>query len=163
MGEDWAVPSSRTRSGSLPLPGTSTIAVQQGNYYNSATARCLRAGLTRPAFTHDYSTDYSARFTWQASASQKIAIQHSQHPSCQCGYGLLEGGAPFLSPEAAGEHHYNPQFMSILNYTYPVTNRMLIQVDAMRQAYHRNQKGQNGGTDARVTKADLPVTDLGLN
>jgi carboxypeptidase family protein len=137
---------------------------QQGNFYNKRHGTLFyEPDLTRPAFTHDYSTDYSARFTWQASASQKIAVQHSQHPSCQCGYGLLEGGAPFLSPEAAGEHHYNPQFMSILNYTYPVTNRLLIQVDAMRQAYHRNQKGQNGGTDARVTKADLPVTDLGLN
>ena len=137
---------------------------QQGNYYNKRHGTLFyEPDLNRPAFTHDYSTDYSTRVTWQASASQKIAVQHSQHPSCQCGYGLLEGGAPFLSPEAAGEHHYNPQFMSILNYSYPVTTRLLFQVDAMRQAYHRTQKGQNGGTDARVTTADLAVTDLGLN
>ena len=76
---------------------------------------------------------------------------------------LLEGANPFLSPEAAGEHHYNPQFMSILNYTYPVTNRLLIQADAMRQAYHRHQKRQFGGTDARVTTDDIAVTDLGSN
>ena len=137
---------------------------QQGNYYNKLHGTLFyEPDLSRPAFTHDYSTDYSARFTWQAAASQKIAVQHSQHPSCQCGYGLLEGGAPFLSPEAAGEHHYNPQFMSILNYTYPVTSRLLIQADAMRQAYHRNQKRQFGGTDARVTTDDIAVTDLGLN
>lgn len=137
---------------------------QQGNYYNKRHGTLFyEPDLSRPAFTHDYSTDYSARFTWQASATQKIAVQHSQHPSCQCGYGILEDSNPFRSPEAAGEHHYNPQFMSILNYTYPVTNRLLIQADAMRQAYHRHQKRQYGGTDARVTTDDIAVTDLGLN
>ena len=137
---------------------------QQGNYYNKRHGTLFyEPDLSRPAFTHDYSTDYSARFTFQAAARHKIALQHSQHPSCQCGYGLLEGGAPFLSPEAAGEHHYNPQFMSIASYTFPVTSRLLIQVDAMRQAYHRNQKRQFGGTDARVTTDDIAVTDLGLN
>ena len=137
---------------------------QQGNYYNKRHGTLFyEPDLSRPAFTHDYSTDYSARFTWQASATQKIAVQHSQHPSCQCGYGILEDSNPFRSPEAAGEHHYNPQFMSILNYTYPVTNRLLIQADGMRQAYHRHQKRQYGGTDARVTIDDIAVTDLGLN
>jgi hypothetical protein len=137
---------------------------QQGNYYNKRHGTLFyEPDLSRPAFTHDYSQDYSARFTWQASASQKIAAQHSQHPSCQCGYGILEDSNPFRSPEAAGEHHYNPQFMSILNYTYPVTNRLLIQADAMRQAYHRHQKRQFGGTDARVTTDDIAVTDLALN
>ena len=137
---------------------------QQGNYYNKRHGTLFyEPDLNRPAFTHDYSTDYSARFTWQASASQKIAAQHSQHPSCQCGYGILEDSNPFRSPEAAGEHHYNPQFMSILNYTYPVTNRLLIQADAMRQAYHRHQKRQFGGTDARVTTDDIAVTELASN
>ena len=84
-------------------------------------------------------------------------------PPASAGMGLLEDANPFRSPEAAGEHHYNPQFMSILNYTYPVTNRLLIQADAMRQAYHRHQKRQFGGTDARVTTDDIAVTDLGLN
>ena len=137
---------------------------QQGNYYNKRHGTLFyEPDLTRPAFTHDYSTDYSVRLTLQASATQKIAVQHSQHPSCQCGYGILEDSNPFRSPEAAGEHHYNPQFMSILNYTYPVTNRLLIQADGMRQAYHRHQKRQFGGTDARVTIDDIAVTDLGLN
>jgi Carboxypeptidase regulatory-like domain len=137
---------------------------QQGNYYNKRHGTLFyEPDLSRIAFTHDYSQDYSVRLTWQAAGKHKFAGLHSQHPSCQCAYGILEEGNPFLSPEAAGEHHYNPQFMSMLNYTYPVTNRLLIQADVMRQAYHRTQTRQFGGTDARVTVNDIAVTDLGLN
>ena len=145
----------------------------QGNFYNllprnanSLQAQLFQPDPNHPAWTHDFSFDTTVRFTWQIAEKHKISFQHSQQPSCQCTFGILDNQNPSIGPEAAGEHHYNPQFHSIMNYTYPVTNRVLVEVSAMRQAYHRNQTRQQGpehNTDALTGFDPISVTDTGLN
>jgi hypothetical protein len=145
-----------------------------GNYYNAAhgqpfvssggpfTATRYVPDTSRPGFSHDYSTDFSLRLTWQAAQKHKISLQHTQHPSCQCTFGLFENRDPFLSPEVVGEHHYDPQFLSVLSYTFPLTNQFLIEFAGARQAYHRHQQRQHQATDA-ITGDVISVNDTGLN
>jgi hypothetical protein len=137
----------------------------QGDYYNKLPQPTVLyvPDLNHPGWTHDYSFDTSVRFTWQVAQKHKIAIQHSQQPSCQCTFGILDNQNPTIAPEAAGEHHYDPQYLSLLQYTYPVTNRFLLEVYLSRNSYHRNQTRQTTAADAVTGYDAIAVVDNGLN
>ncbi|MBI4885599.1 MAG: TonB-dependent receptor [Acidobacteria bacterium] len=139
---------------------------QAGNYYNKLQGTVFyEPDLSRPAYNHDYSKDASIRLTWQAAAKHKIVGMYTHHPSCQCTFALLEQISPIFAPEAVAEHHYDgsgpgqlPQFLATGQYTFPATNRLLIEADWSQSAYHRNQARIPGvGYDA------ISVTDTGLN
>ena len=132
---------------------------QVGNYYNKRQGTLFyEADLTRPAFNRDYSKDVGVRFTWQAAPQHKIVGNYTQHPACQCAFALLEQVSPIIAPEAVAQHHYNPQNLSVLQYTYPATNRLLFEADASRSQYWRVQKRQ-----PEATRDIISVTDTGLN
>ena len=131
---------------------------QVGNYYNKLQGTLFyEPDLSRRAYNGDFSTDASLRFTWQAAKDHKINFSYTEHPSCQCVFAILEQMNPIRAPEAVAEHHYNPQNLSVVNYTYTVTNRLLIEADASRNQYNRDQRRLPGVGDA------ISVTDLGLN
>jgi hypothetical protein len=134
---------------------------QVGNYYNKRQGTLFyEPDLSRPAYNRDYSTDYSLRLTSQAAAKHKIVLAHTQHPACQCTFAILEqvSPLPLIAPEAVAEHHYDPQFLSTATYTYPATNRLLIEASGSMTSYHRNQKRIPG-----VGYDDIAINDLGLN
>src|SRR3989449_556957 len=134
---------------------------QVGNYYNKRQGTLFyEPDLSRPAYNRDYSTDYSLRLTLQAAAKHKIVLAYTQHPACQCTFAILEqvSPLPLIAPEAVAEHHYDPQFLSTVTYTYPATNRLLIEASGAMNSYHRNQKRIEG-----VGYDDIAINDLGLN
>ena len=132
---------------------------QVGNYYNKRQGTLFyEPDLSRPAFNRDYSKDVGVRLTWQAAAQHKIVGSYTQHPACQCSFALLEQVSPIIAPEAVAQHHYNPQNLSVLQYTYPITNQFLIEADASRSQYWRVQKRQ-----PEATRDVISVTDTGLN
>jgi len=132
---------------------------QVGNYYNKLQHTLFyEPDLTRRAYNRDYSTDYSARFTWQVAAKHKINLSYTQHPACQCIFALLEQVSPVYAPEATAAHHYSPQNLSVFNYTYTATNRLLFEANMGTSQYWRVQKRQ-----PEVSDDDISVTDLGLN
>src|SRR6266702_5337035 len=132
---------------------------QVGNYYNKRQGTLFyEPDLSRPAYNRDYSTDYSLRLTSQAAAKHKIVLAHTQHPACQCTFAILEQVSPLFAPEAVAEHHYDPQFLSTVTYTYPVTDRLLIEASGAMNSYHRNQKRMPG-----VGYDDIAINDIGLN
>jgi hypothetical protein len=135
---------------------------QVGNYYNQRQGTLFyEPDLSRQAYNHDFSKDASVRFTWQAARQHKIVAAYTQHPACQCVFAILETAGPLnriRAPEAAAEHHYNPQNLSVLSYTYPVTNRLLIEADASRSQYWRNQKRM-----PETGYEDISIQDQGLN
>jgi len=132
---------------------------QVGNYYNKRQGTLFyEPDLSRPAYNRDFSKDAGVRFTWEAAPKHKINLSYTQHPACQCVFALLEQVSPIFAPEATAEHHYDPQFLAVAGYTYPVTNRLLIEADASRSAYYRNQERLPGVGDDVIS-----VTDLGLN
>jgi hypothetical protein len=132
---------------------------QVGNYYNKKQGTLFyEPDLSQPAYNRDFSKDAGVRLTWEAASKHKINLSYTQHPACQCVFALLEQVSPIFAPEATAEHHYNPQFLAVANYTYPVTNRLLIEADVSRSAYYRSQKRlPDVGYDV------ISVTDLGLN
>ena len=132
---------------------------QSGNFYNKRQGTLFyEPDFDRLAYNRDYSSDYSIRLTWQAAAKHKIVFSHTQHPACQCVFAILEQTSTLAAPEATAEHHYDPQFLTIATYTYPITNRILFEVDSAMNSYHRNQKRL-----PEVGPNDIAITDLGLN
>ena len=132
---------------------------QAGNYYNKRQGTLFyEPDLSRTAYNRDFSKDAGVRFTWQAAGKHKVNLSYTQHPACQCVFALLEQVSPIFAPEATAEHHYDPQFLAVANYTFPVTNRLLIEADVSSSAYYRSQKRLPGvGYDV------ISVTDTGLN
>ncbi|HYR85593.1 MAG TPA: carboxypeptidase regulatory-like domain-containing protein [Terriglobia bacterium] len=131
---------------------------QVGNYYNKLQGTLFyEPDLSRRAYNRDYSTDGSIRFTWQAAAKHKFNFSYTQHPGCQCIFAILEQVSPIYAPEASAQHHYSPQNLSVVNYTYSVTNRLLFEADASTSQYWRVQKRQPGAETA------LAILDQGLN
>ncbi len=132
---------------------------QVGNYYNKRQGTLFyEPDLSRPAFNRDYSKDVGVRLTWQATPQHKIVGSYTQHPACQCAFALLEQVSPIIAPEAVAQHHYNPQNLSVVQYTYPITNQFLIEADGSRSQYWRVQKRQ-----PEATRDVISVTDTGLN
>ncbi|MBI2187031.1 MAG: TonB-dependent receptor [Acidobacteria bacterium] len=132
---------------------------QVGNYYNKLQGTLFyEPDLSRPAYDRTFSKDIGLRLTWQTAQRHKIAVSHTVHPSCQCTFAILEQRSPLLAPEATAEHHYNPQSLFVAGYTYPVSNRLLLEFDTSRSQYFRNQKRlPETGFDA------ISVTDQGLD
>ena len=132
---------------------------QAGNYFNKRQGTLFyEPDLSRPAYTDDYYMDSSLRLTWQAAAKHKFVFSHDQHQSCQCSFNLLESTNPRAAPEAVGEHHYDPLFLSLVTWTYPATNRLLFEGATALNRYFRNSKREPG-----VGENDIAVTDLGKN
>src|SRR2546429_5624537 len=132
---------------------------QVGNYYNKLQHTLFyQPDRTRRAYNGDYSSDYSARFTWQAAAKHKMNFSYTQHPACQCIFPLLEQVSPVSAPEATAAHHYSPQNNSIFNSTYTATSHLLFEANIGTSQYWRVQKRQ-----PEVNDNDISVTDQGLN
>ena len=76
--KDLAAQSSATSSGSSSPPREGvTQQFADGVYWNKAQqpqSYLYDPDLSRPASTNDYSKDYSARVTWQASQKNKLAF-----------------------------------------------------------------------------------------
>jgi hypothetical protein len=132
---------------------------QVGNYYNKLQHTLFyEPDLTRRAYNRDYSSDYSVRFTWQAAAKHKMNFSYAQHPACQCVFALLEQVSPVFAPEATAAHHYSPQNLAVVNYTYTASSHLLFEANVGTSQYWRVQQRQ-----PEVSDNDISVTDLGLN
>ena len=109
-------------------------------------------------FTNDYTRDLTGRLTWQVSQKDKIVLATSHQPNCNCLFNILTTGTR-LTPEAAGEHHYDPNYTASLSWTRPVTNRLLIEAGEATQ--------NNNQDDTRIEGWNTPnlyrITDQALN
>jgi hypothetical protein len=138
---------------------------QAGNAYNRLQNQAgLAPGVLlyepdpgRPSFTDEYARDYTLRLTWQAAAKHKIAFAASHQPNCNCLFGLLNPGV-IPSPESTGQHHYNPNFMPLASWTYPMTNRILLEAGASGNLHHKTSKRIPG-----VTPDMIQITEQARN
>ena len=125
---------------------------QQGNYYNKLQGTFIGPGvvayeqdLSRPSFTNEYARDFTLRLTWQAAQKHKIALASSFQPNCNCLFGLLNPGT-IPAPESTGQHYYNPNVMPVVSWTYPATNRILLEAGASANIHHQTTKRIPGVT-----------------
>jgi len=69
------------------------------------------------------------RLTWQASARNKIGFSYVEQANCQCPQAV----AATVSPEAATRGEQTPQRKIVVDYTAPVTARLLFEAGGVRQ------------------------------
>ena len=85
----------------------------------------------RPGFSQAFDRDNQVKFTWQASERNKFNFQWVLQRNCGCYFGQ---GA-FFTPEATFPHYFTGDFLDsqhMVNatWTYPVTNRLLLEAKA---------------------------------
>ena len=118
---------------------------------------------SRPAYANTYHKDASLRITWQAAAKHKIVGSYSIQPNCSCTYGLIGVGspaptAPRPAPEALDDHLYNPNYLPLISWSYPATNRLLFEAGASANIStgYTYRLPETGPTD-------IALTDLATN
>jgi carboxypeptidase family protein len=132
----------------------------EGLYFNKLKqpqSLLYEPDLSRPVNSNDYSRDLSVRFTWQAAPKHKIVLTHSIQPNCNCRFNLLNPGSR-RTPEAAGEHHYDPHYLSSASWTNPVTSRILLEAGTTIYVINQDDIREPG-----FPETNIQVTDQGLN
>jgi carboxypeptidase family protein len=132
----------------------------EGLYFNKLKqpqSLLYEPDLSRPVNSNDYSRDLSLRFTWQAAPKHKIVLTHSIQPNCNCRFNLLNPGSR-RTPEAAGEHHYDPHYLSSASWTNPVTSRILLEAGTTIYVINQDDIREPG-----FPETNIQVTDQGLN
>ena len=76
-------------------------------------------------------------------------VANSVQPNCNCRFNLLNPGAR-RTPESAGEHHYNPQYLPSASWTYPATNRILIEAGGSANVINQNDTPTGGRLSPRI-------------
>jgi hypothetical protein len=110
--------------------------------------------------TDDYTRDLTGRLTWQVSPKDKIVLATSHQPNCNCLFNILTTGTR-VTPEASGEHHYDPNYTASLSWTRPVTNRLLLEGGEATQNNNQDDtriKGWNNPNLFRITDQALNLT-----
>ncbi|MBI2186039.1 MAG: TonB-dependent receptor [Acidobacteria bacterium] len=146
---------------------------QQGNFFNRlqktnvSTDPVYRVtfyepDLDRAGHTNDYYRDYSLRVTWQAASQHKIVASYQVQPNCSCFWPLLELGPQQGiqgTPEAVGAHNYKVNYLPLVSWTYPATNRLLIEAGASANVFDNNTLR----TDPSVGLDTIAITELSGN
>ena len=141
----------------------------QGSYFNKLQGTLFyEPDLTRVARNNEYFEDHSARLTWQATQKQKLVVSFSLQNNCSCPFGLTGVGgvnAVKPTPESRGLHVYNPQYLPLVSWSYPVTNKLLLEAGFSENVLDEDSRRQDDlkrdGT--LVGRNDIRVTDLALN
>jgi hypothetical protein len=107
--------------------------------------------LSRRAYQDSWNLDGNVRLTWQASQKNKFTFGQAVQGSCACYY-LINAN---FSPEAGGNFRRTPISLTQVAWTYPATNRLLLQGGV---TYSRN--GQKSLRTEGVTPDTIPVTEL---
>jgi hypothetical protein len=107
--------------------------------------------LSRPGFISRPNIDHSVRLTWQATGKQKVTFLESFQDSCNCNMNIEANRAP----EAANDVKYWPVSLTQGTWSYPVTNKLLLQAGATVGFFTFTNLRTNGATEA-----DIPITEL---
>lgn len=129
------------------------------NYFNkSPNFYTYVPDLSRPVYSDIWARDYGGRVTWQMTAKQKFSFEHHTQQSCSCWQGIAAASAP----EASISFIYTPNRMNQATWTYPMTNRLLMQggLSIMRQQVTFNSLG---GVDVpgRIAISDSNYPGIG--
>jgi carboxypeptidase family protein len=141
----------------------------QGSYFNKLQGTLFyEPDLDRVSRNNEYFQDHSVRLTWQATQKQRLVFSFSQQNNCSCPFGLTGVGgvnAVKPAPESRGLHVYNPQYLPLLSWSYPVTNKLLLEAGFSENVLNEDSRRQDSlDRDGTLVGAnDIRVTDLALN
>ena len=91
--------------------------------------------------TDDFSKDFTLRLTWQAAKQHKVTASIMHQPNCNCFFNLIASPA---DPKAAGDHQYNPNYISAAAWTFPISSRMLLEARGSAQIHKQNDTRTEG-------------------
>jgi hypothetical protein len=98
--------------------------------------------------------DGTGRLTWQATPKNKIGLLWSQQVSCYC----PELTSATMAPETAIDRKFTPMRSVVLDWTSPITNRLLLEAGYL----NRLEPPSRELADPDTNLAMIAVTDQGL-
>ena len=128
---------------------------------------------TDQAILHQEQTIYQARLTWQATTKHKFGVTFDQENFCACTTGIGPGfGGAVTSPEAGNDRRFPLQRFVTVDWSTPVSNRLLIEASGIHRVERwggmEPQVGKLGNIDhlepgmISVNDSLNPVTGTGL-
>ncbi|HEV3060528.1 MAG TPA: TonB-dependent receptor [Vicinamibacterales bacterium] len=130
------------------------------NYFNKSTNFYTYVpDLSRPAYVDIWTRDFGGRLTWQITSKQKLSFEEHYQQSCGCWEGLGATSAPEGTPAFL----YTPHYMTQSTWTYPVTNRLLLEAgfSSMRAQVQFLSKG-GVNVPGRLTVTDFNLPGVGF-
>ena len=130
-----------------------TSSYQPNNYFNATQGTMFYTpDLSRPAYDLAYYTEANAKFTWQATAKQKITGTYVSERNCNCFFQLNTGT---LAPEAAGSNLYDPNYRIQSTWTYPLSDRVLLWAGVTHQFNKANRMTEGFGEESHRSILEL--------
>jgi hypothetical protein len=122
-----------------------------GMYYNknenNPNVWNYEADLTRPAVKLSTAKEGKARITWQATPKNKFGVTWSEQKDCACPTEL----SATVSPEA-GTFRPQPVIrVANVDWTAPLTNRLLVEAGYLRNRIQSNQLPVDGFNPAMIS------------
>ncbi|MEQ1870923.1 MAG: carboxypeptidase regulatory-like domain-containing protein [Vicinamibacterales bacterium] len=100
------------------------------------------ADTSNPGLNDNYARDNNFRFTWQATAKQRVAVFGGFQDYCLCPLSYA------FAPEAAYGYRFHPNNLIQATWSYPVTSKLLIQAGYTNRNEHHIVEKINGTGDA---------------
>jgi hypothetical protein len=111
--------------------GSQTAAA--GSFYNANAYNpnvwTYKADTSRRGINKGHWYSVAGRFTWQASARNKLAISYDSHDHCRCPDGISSTRAP----DAAADRRFPHQMLYTAEWTAPLTNRLLVELTGLHR------------------------------
>src|SRR5262249_6809478 len=115
---------------------------------------------SKPAVLNRSWDDYNVRLSWQAAPKHKFGFLYNIQDNCFCPFGAGPGlGGAFSAPEAGNDQRFPLQRPIEVDWTSPITSKLLLEVTAM----HRIERwgAYDLGGDNVVAPGMISVVDNG--
>lgn len=149
----WFFTAHRRWGNSTQVAGIFHNATQDGWLFTPDTSR--------PGYSDFLQRSQSMRLTWQATARNKIRLFFDYQNHCDCHRGLDTGsagnGTP-TAPEAAHYRRYWPNNVPQATWSFPATNRLLIEAGVSARLFNWTNMREPG-----VTENTISVTEASNN
>jgi hypothetical protein len=120
----WFFASGRYQGANLFAPGM---------FYNQNANNPARwdylADTSRPAKIEKVWRDAQLRLSWQAAQKHKIGVTYTQQDFCAC----HDAVSATVAPESANDRRFPTQRVVLLDWTSPVTNKILIEASGIHR------------------------------
>ena len=149
----WFFTAHRRWGNSTQVAGIFHNATQDGWLFTPDTSR--------PGYSDFLQRSQSMRLTWQATARNKIRLFFDYQNHCDCHRGLDTGsagnGTP-TAPEAAHFRKYWPNNVPQATWSFPATNRLLIEAGVSARLFTWTNMPEPG-----VTENTISITEASNN
>ena len=149
----WFYTAHRDWGGLETAPGIFRNKFQSSLYpgnINAAQGLRYEADLDQPALNDNFTKDNNLRLTWQAASNHKISLYGALQEFCMCPLSYQ------FAPEASYGYHFKPNNLFQATYTFPMSNRLLIEAGwTMRKEHHLVDKINGAGDAVSVVERTL--------